>query len=409
MKAVNSFPPVVLIITFILLGVMLQQQAMADSALLSERTYKRLSDIHELMGEEKYEEVLKRLNILAKTVSSRKYENAVVMQTYGYLYVSTDQPRKAIEVFNQSLDSQAMPEPAEQNVRLNLAQLYFSVGENRKAVAKYEAWIKLEKSPSPAGYALGGTLYAAIKNYPLAAKYLRSAITASTKPREDWYRLLLAVYYEDKKYSQAAPLLKEMVGYFPDKKEYWQQLSAVYSTLGNDRESLAALQLAYLNGLLAEEKELLNLARFYMYLDMPYKAVQLIEDATEKGMIQTSKENLEILYQACTRANELEKAVKVLYRLSEEFQDESVLMKIAHLKAEMGHWAEANRTITQAIGKGGLDDAGRAYLIQGITFYELNEQVKAVEAFEHARQDSETENQAQQWLAFLRAGRTAVE
>jgi tetratricopeptide (TPR) repeat protein len=386
-----------------------QQGALADSALLSERTYKRLSVIHELMGEEKYGEALKRLNELAKKVSSRKYESAVVMQTYGYLYVSTDKPRKAIDAFNQSLKSQAMPEPAEQNVRLNLTQLYMSVGENLKAVSIYEAWIKLEKTPSSAGYALGGTLYAAVKNYALAAKHLKSAITVSKKPREDWYRLLLAIYYEDKKYSQAAPLLKEMINYFPGKKEYWKQLSAIHSMLGNDRESLAVLHLAYLNGLLSEEKELVNLARFNMYMEMPYKAVKLIEDSMKKETMEANRENLEILYQAHIDAKSLDEAVAVLYRISDLSQDGSILVKIAYLQAEMGHWGEANRTVTKAIGKGRLDDAGRAYLIQGITFYELNEPEKAVESFNRALHESKAESAAQQWLAFLQASRTVIE
>jgi tetratricopeptide (TPR) repeat protein len=409
MKADISSCSIGLIIVLFFLGMIVQERVFADSALLSESTYKRLSTIHELMGEEKYDDALKRLNVLADTVSSRKYEKAVVMQTYGYLYVSTDQPRKAIAAFNQSLESQAMPEPAEQNVRLNLAQLYMSVGEAHKAVNIYEAWIKLEKSPSPAGYALGGMLYAEVKNYALAAKYLKSAIAASEVPREDWYRLLLAIYYEDKKYSQAASLLTAMVSYFPTKKEYWQQLSAVYSTLGNDSESLAVMQLAYLNNLLTEEKELVNLARFYMYMEMPYKAALLIEETMKKGAMESSRENLEMLYQAYLSANELEAAVDTLFRISDLSPDRDVLLKIAQLQAEMFRWDEANKTITKAISAGSPDNAGRAYLIQGITFYELNEQEKAVESFNHALQESETKKEAQQWLAFLRTNRIAIE
>lgn len=401
MKAGNLSRLTGFIIALCFMGAMAQQSAWADSALLSERTYKRLSVIHELMGEEKYGEALKRLDSLARMVSSRKYETAVVMQAYGYLYVSTDKPRKAIDAFNQSLQSQAMPEPAEQNVRLNLTQIYMGLGENHKAVELYETWIKLEQTPSPGAYALGGTLYAATKNYSLAARHLKSAIAASKKPREGWYRLLLAVYYVDEKYSQAAILLEDMVSRFPLKKEYWQQLSAVYSTLGNDRKSLATLQLAYLNGLLTEENELINLARFYMYMELPYKAVKLIENSVQKELVEVSKESLEVLYQACIRANELEKAVTVLYRLSEVSGDRSVLVEIAQVKAGMGHWSEANQTITKAIGKGDLDDVGRAYLIQGVTFYELNERGKAVESFKRAQQDSETEDEAKQWLVFI--------
>ena len=401
MKAGISSRLIGLVIALCFLGAMVQQSARADSALLSERTYKRLSVIHELMGEEKYGEALKRLDSLAKTVGSRKYENAVVLQTYGYLYVSTDKPRKAIDAFNQSLQSQAMPETAEQNVRLNLTQLHMGLGENRKAVGLYETWIKLEKTPSPGGYALGGTLYAATKNYTLAARYLKSAIAASKKPREGWYRLLLAVYYEEEKYSQAAALLEDMVARFPLKKEYWQQLSAVYSTLGNDSKSLATLQLAYLNGLLTEENELMNLARFYMYMEMPYKAVLLIENAMQNNVMQVNKESLEVLYQACIRANEHEKAISVMYRLSDITGDGNVLVEIAQLKAGMGHWSEANQTITEAIGKEGLDNPGRAYLIQGITFYELNERGKAAESFKLAQKDSETKKEAGQWLVFL--------
>ena len=103
----NAFTTTWLIV---LLTLAIARAAWADSALLSEFTYKRLSVIQELMGEQKYGDALKRLDALAKAVSSRKYEKAVVLQTYGYLYVSTDKPRKAIDAFSQSLEMGVMPE-----------------------------------------------------------------------------------------------------------------------------------------------------------------------------------------------------------------------------------------------------------------------------------------------------------
>ena len=97
------------ILVGLLLVVLSSRFVLADSALLSEQTYKRLSAIHELMGEEKYEEALSKLDALAPTVSKRKYENAVVQQTYGYVYVARDEPRKAIAAFRECLSGSAMP------------------------------------------------------------------------------------------------------------------------------------------------------------------------------------------------------------------------------------------------------------------------------------------------------------
>ncbi|RTZ79684.1 MAG: hypothetical protein DSZ01_03345, partial [Gammaproteobacteria bacterium] len=51
---------------------------------LSERTYKKLTTIQELMGEGKYDEALRRLANLAPKVKRNQYEYATVMQTYGY-------------------------------------------------------------------------------------------------------------------------------------------------------------------------------------------------------------------------------------------------------------------------------------------------------------------------------------
>ncbi len=53
------------------------------------------------------------------------------------------------------------------------------------------------------------------------------------------------------------------------------------------------LELAYLNGLLSSEADLLNLAQLYAERDAPYKAAQLLEKELQKGRLKANRKTWE--------------------------------------------------------------------------------------------------------------------
>ena len=383
-----------------LAALLLGSQAWA--ATLSERTYKRLTAIHELMGENKYKEALKRLDALLPRVRKNRYEYATIMQTYGFAYAAQDKYRKAIEAFNEALKTEALPDQVQQSMRYNLAQLYAAASDWKSAAKAYEQWLAVAEKPSADSYAFGATIYAQLKNYDKAIPKIRKAISLSPKPRENWYQLLLSMLYQKKQYAEAARLLETMVAYWPDKKQYWNQLSGVYFTLKKNRRALAVLELAHKQGMLEKERELMNLVNMYLLQGIPYKAAKILDAEMKAGRIPRTGKNLQKLGEAWMRAKETDEALRELQAAAEAQEKGVLYLRLAQLYTDKEEWKKVIDLSNKALAAGELKNPGDAYLLKGMALYELGKKQNALATFSKALKYKKSKRQAGQWITHIR-------
>ena len=382
--------------------VLLLLGSQAWSATLSERTYKRLTTIQELMGENKYKEALKRLDALVSRVRKGGYEYATVMQTYGFAYAAQDQYKKAIKAFNEALKTEALPDQVQQSMRYNLAQLHAATSDWKAAARAYETWLANAEKPSADSYAFGATIYAQLKNYDKAIPKIRKAISLASKPRENWYQLLLSMLYQKKKYTQAASVLETMVAYWPDKKQYWNQLSGVYFTLRKNRRALAVLELAHKQGMLEKERELMNLVNMYLLQGIPYKAAKILEAEMKAGRIPRTGKNLQKLGEAWMRAKETDAALRELQAAADAQEKGILFLRLAQLYTDKENWNKVVNLTNKALTAGGLKNPGDAYLLKGMAQYELGKKQGAMASFSKALKYKKSKRQAGQWLNHIR-------
>ncbi len=92
-------------------------------------------------------------------------------------------------------------------------------------------------------------------------------VEVTTSASEAELTELMSSHFEREDYESAAEVLEELAARFP-KKSNWLQLSAVYATIGKDRESLATLEVAYGEGYLTESRELVRLVQMYLFHEM---------------------------------------------------------------------------------------------------------------------------------------------
>ena len=373
---------------------------------LSERTWKQLNKVHELMHRERYEEALAGLDRLRPRVERRPYENALLLQTYAHIHARQEHYPRAIEALQQCLSLKSLPKDATKQSLYLLAQLQLASSDYGAAAASLEQWFALEKNPAPAAHALAGTVYAYLEAWPRAVRHLRQAIELARQPDENWYRQLLAVYYDSRQYQAAVDLLQQLITGSPDDKLYLLQLSSVYHELGNDTRAVAAMELAYLRGLLTKETELLNLARYYLYVDLPYKAGQLLEQALHDGSITPGVEHWRLLIDAWIRAREMERALTATQRALDVTPNAQLHLLQAQLLAGKEQWSGVIRSIEAAFSAGQPNSPGEAHLLQGIAHYRSQQIAPAQAAFERARHFDDTRDQATRWQKNLDPERT---
>ena len=150
-------------VLLILLLCVFASQLVQAKGVLTERTYKRLTVIHQLIGDSKYNEALKRLNDLENLVKRRPYEYATVMQTYGFVYAATERYKKAIEAFEIAMQTGQLPEGVQLRMIYNTAQLYATISDYKKAAETYEMWRAKTESPAASAYEFAATIYAQLK------------------------------------------------------------------------------------------------------------------------------------------------------------------------------------------------------------------------------------------------------
>ncbi|MGI9321879.1 MAG: tetratricopeptide repeat protein, partial [Thiogranum sp.] len=112
-------------------GLMLvEAQAAGQTAFrLSERTYRQLSSVHELMQQQRYDDALAGLDRMRLRVEHKPHEHALLLQTYGHLFANTEQYQRAVEALAGSLALNALPQAATERTLYALAQLQMAVDD----------------------------------------------------------------------------------------------------------------------------------------------------------------------------------------------------------------------------------------------------------------------------------------
>lgn len=382
------------------------------SSLIGERTFRRLSAVHEQLAAEQYSDALSGLRSL-ESGNPNDYESAMISQTYGYVYAAQGKYDQAVPYFEKALNKDALPNQAHFGLMYSLAQLYAGQDKHQQAVDLLKQYLTFQCDPQAQAYITLASSLAALKKYSEALPYIKKAIAkAGPDAKETWYKLELAIYFETNDFKSAAALLKDMLVKWPESRRYWEMLAGAYQELNQDQDALATWMLAYHKGVLHElesgygadqrASKLLNIVNLNMYLELPYVAGTILDKEMKAGNIPVNEKNLAKLLSAWTSAREFDRAIATIDRLAPMKDTGQLWLQKAQLLAEKTDWAETIEAARQALAKGGLDDPGSAYLLIGIAANEREDYQVALEAFKEARNYGDrARRQAGDWIAFV--------
>ncbi|RME35090.1 MAG: hypothetical protein D6786_02960 [Gammaproteobacteria bacterium] len=372
-----------------------------DGPLLSEKTYKALNEVHELLGKEQYRQAISRLQSLLAKVEGNRYESAVVLQTLGYAYSGAGKYKEAAGAFDRSLALNALPEGVAHGLRYNAAQLHIYSGEYRKGLKHLTRWFRDEAKPPVESLVLAATAHYQLKQYKSASRYLQRAIRASRHPREGWYQMLLACRLQLKQYKSALKVVRTMVRRYPSRREYWTQLVALYQRNRQEGKALATLELMRTGGML-DSDERLRLARMYLYLDLPWLAGRHLRQSLASAALPATHENWFLLAQSWLQAREKPLAVEALEKAVEAGPpDGSTHALLGQLLVDLERWREAVPVLAEALRRGGLKHPALTRFLYGLALYHSGDPDQAVRELRLASNDKSLHDQAQWWLQYI--------
>ena len=374
----------------------------ADS--VSTKTYRELTAIQELMSSSEdqtgnLKSAINRLEILLDNVSEESLDEALTLQTLGYALMADEQFEEAIIQLRKSLDTKKLPQNVTFNVGYMVAQLYAALGEFDNAMIFATDWFAELETPNPNQYIFMANIYAQVKRYQESVPYAETAIKNSDKPRETWYQLLTANYFELRRFPDAAKVLLEVIELWPEKTGYWEQLASVYMMMDNPSYALASLKVAFENDLIEKETTIKSLFQLAMIKEIPDHAARLVEKAMSNGILNRNEVYLDLIAQAWVSAREINNAVETYSELSKIVDHGEPLRKMANLQINSSQWQEAENNLQEALSRK-LEKPGETWLLLGIAQSELGKFDSARTSLRKARAYQSVERSASSWLRY---------
>jgi len=377
--------------------------ATQETASMREITYKELAKAQEAAEAEKFSEATQTLDKLGKQELNH-YERSQLLNLYAYIYYAQDQVSKAINTYEQLLNQPELPEALQTSTVYTLSQLYFSQENWQKSINMLERWMRLTKEDNRTAYEMMAQAYYQLGDYTKALlpawKVIELTQAAGDPIKEQSYLLLRVLHYEAEEYQQVIDILEELIKLFP-KKQYWMQLASIYGEIDQQQKQLNVLELAYLQGFLATETEILTLASLLLNNDLYVRAGKILSRGLDDGVITSSLDHWRLLAQAWTMAQENEKAIPALTKAAELSPDGKLDIMLAQTYINLNRWNEAVDTIRRALAKGGLDRTDQAQVMLGQALFEMERFDEAREAFQRAQADQRSRQLSAQWITYI--------
>ncbi len=374
-----------------------------ETASMRESTYKELAKAQDAAEAERYGEATQVLDKLSET-ELNNYERSQLLNLYAYVYYAQDNIPRAITTYEQLLKQPELPEALETSTTYTLSQLYFMQEDWQRSIAMLERWMQLTDKENKTAYEMMAQAYYQLGQYDKALtpawKVVELTQAAGEPVKEQSYLLLRVLNYELKRYPQVVDILEELIRLYP-KKQYWIQLASMYGELDDQRKQLNVLELAYLQGYLTSETELLTLTSLMLNNELYFRAAKILEKGLGDGVISSDLEHWRLLAQAWTMAQENEKAIPALKRAVALSTDGRLDLILAQTYMNLERWEDAVQAARQALQKGGLTRPDQAQIMIGQALFELERFDEARTAFQAAQSDRRSRQLAAQWLNYI--------
>lgn len=369
----------------------------------SESFYKKIVVFQEMISDSRYVEARAGLEKIVIKRRLNKFEEAQVNRFLAWIDSGEGKYVEAAKKFQLALDSDSLSNHAHLSMMIQVAQLYMNAEDYQKGIDALHKYYKVTDSISDQIFMMEANGYSQLSQFKKAIPILIKAINLADEPKESWNYLLYSLHMEVSQFLEGSKVLETLIKINPNKEDYWKRLSEVYFHLKKDAKALAVLVLAVENGMLKDEKERIQLFKMYAFLEVPYKAGQVLEEGLKSGVIEPIFKYWDDLGKTWHSAAETEKALEAYDEASKLATDGTIDLRRAYIYYDREEWRKAKTAILSAIEKGGLKEnkVGTAWLLLGMVESEMNNTAGSVSALRKAIKYKNTKKHASQWLNHL--------
>ena len=384
------------------------QPSYATEDTVNQAVARYLTRIHKYMEEEDWENAERELMQTARRYFKNEdsYERALINQLYGQFYALQRDYKSAIPWFEKALAKSRLPFAADLQVTYSLSQCYFQTGRYKDVIKTLENYrVKASKrgqNMAPVQLMVLGIAYFQEADILNAYTNISEANATATKLNEEWLQYEFALAVKLEKFDEAINVGQFLVFVNPEKKSYWKQLSGVYYGSESEELSLAGLELAYENDVLDKEKDYIDLARYFMYKELPIKAIDVLNDGINIKKVKQNRKNYEFLADAYFLAKDRVKGIDALIKAEALEKDADLSYKIARFAFENEDWPKAITYFSQAKIQGYEKYPGRLELLLGISYFEVSNYEEALVFLNESLEFDSSNSAAEGWISYIK-------
>lgn len=396
------------------------QEETRKTPAMRNKVYEQISKAQALVDKKQISAAKRAFKDLLNRTGKRalnSYEKAMVLRALAVVEFDSGNTKAAIGNVKQLLAQPNIPLGLEQSMRYFLAQMYYSQESYKDTIKNIGIWQRLVDAPSIQSYIMLAHSHLQLKQYDASLRNIDRAFALARqkgKPaKESWYQIRLYVYSEQENPRKQLGVLKQLVNKWP-KKSYWMNMASVYGQLDRYKDQMHVLELAYGQGMLERESELVALAQMLNSNKMPYKAAKVMEKGLKEQKVTSSAKNLERLGEYWRLAQETQKALPVLAKAAKASSDGKAALRLGYLYFAQDKYQQAASAARSALNKGGLKKPYEASLLLAQSLFYLERYDQSKQAFNRVlAQAKPYKNKkglskrpqeyrvAQQWLRYM--------
>lgn len=374
---------------------------------LRNSVYEKLSEAQNAAEEKDLDAAEKILNDMIADRGRNalnSYELANVYNLMAFIHYSREDFGRALQAYENVVKQPDIPLAMEINTRYTVAQLHFVQENWREGIDALLKWFDMSDSASANAYVLLAQGYYQLEDFPKSLENVEIAINMHLEqdktPKEQWYNLARFLYTDKGDADRALEVLEQLLINYP-KKDYWLQLSYMYSEKQNEKRQLGAMESAYVQDILNKDGELRNLASLYLSQGVPYKAGRVLETGLEDGVVEDNGKNYELMAGSWRQAREIEKAIPAMEIAASKSDSGELYSQLGSVYLDGDQYDKAIEAINKGLERGGVKRPDTARLVLGMAHFNLEQYDQAREAFKAAGRDERSKQYASQWIRYM--------
>ena len=290
--------------------------------------------------------------LLANPVAT-DYDKAVAAQLASQAAYNLDDMPGTIAYLKQAVQLNALDNNNHYQLMYMLAGIQLQEDQLADGVATLDRYFAETKSQKPEELALKGQALYQQEKYAEAIPVLKQAIESSPEPKDNWQQLLMASYAEAGQAGEATQMAEKIAAKTPGDKKAQMNLASVYLQADKYDQAAAILEKLRSSGQMTDEKEFRQLYTTYANMDGKEKEViAVINDGMQKGVLKPDQQTYLALAQSYYYSDQIAPAIEAWQKAAPMSKDGETYLNLAKVLWQEDRIPEAKQAAKSALEKG---------------------------------------------------------